>query len=140
MGEQYGEYAYLLVGFRASRLAFDRSLCHGEEKRERERCMARDAEGNARAGMCRAESGGNSRMARNITVEVRERQMPSTPLAPGWQLPQTGRSRTTRRQSRCSFFFGIQRPRLHAVGAQKMFSKFCDCDTVSEEGQNSLDR
>lgn len=42
--ELCGEWAYLLVDFRARCLAFDRSLCHGEETRERERRMAGDAE------------------------------------------------------------------------------------------------
>ena len=49
----------LLVDFRTSRLALDRSLCHGEEKRERERFMAGDAEdkgGRRRGGGC-AERG-----------------------------------------------------------------------------------
>ena len=44
VGERNGEDAYLLVDFRASRLAFDRNLCHGEERRERERCIVGDAE------------------------------------------------------------------------------------------------
>lgn len=67
-GEWDGERAHLLVDFRESRLALDRSLCHLEEKRERGReiCMtagdAKDKRGRRRGtGVYRAGSGGNSR-------------------------------------------------------------------------------
>lgn len=87
-----GEETDLLVDFRASRLALERSLCQGEEKTERERRMAgtQKAEGERMdAGERRAGGVEGTRGWRKISVEgeVREREMPAALLDYRWQFP-----------------------------------------------------
>lgn len=53
---------------------------------------AEEKGGKRKGGDVQSGGGGNSRMAGNITVEVRERKMPTAPLAPERQLPHAGQS------------------------------------------------